>query len=76
MEYTVTRRAGRFAVSGLDTQDGEVAVVSGVEWSAGLLSFTSRIESTGWVVRNSLRLVTQNEVELTTIRAEAWYRKQ
>ena len=74
-EFTVTLEAGGFAVSGVDTGDGERSEISEVTWNGEALSFTSLMPSTQWRTRHVLRLVSETQVEHERSDTEVWCKR-
>lgn len=74
-EFTVTPEGGGFAVSGLDTGDGERFEISHVDWNGEALSFTSIMRSTKWRTRHVFRVLGECQVEHERTDSEVWCKR-
>jgi len=75
-EFTVSPAATGFAVSGVDTQDGERFEISEVSWDGEVLGFTSYMPSTSWRTRHRLRVLDDHSVEHDCTTTEVWLKRQ
>jgi hypothetical protein len=74
-EFTITAESGGFAVSGVDTGDGERFEISEVTWSGEVLSFTSFMPSTQWRTRHVFRIISDSQVEHERTDSEIWCKR-
>ena len=74
-EYTVTALGDAPSVSGVDTSDGEVFVISDVHWDGTVLRFTSLMPSTSYELTHTLRALDAETVEHEWTRVEIWHKK-
>jgi len=65
VEYTVTESPAGLSVAARDPSDGEIAEVSGISLSDGILSFAATWPSTGRVAECKLRVVDTSTIDLT-----------
>jgi len=75
--YTISRTNGRFSVRSVDTSDGEILRVTGVNWNGKVLRFTTLCPSTKWKVEHSLRMKRGGlmEHELKYVEIETWMKR-
>jgi hypothetical protein len=75
-EYTVHALGDTPAVSGVDSSDGEVFVISDAQWDGTALRFTSLMPSTSYELTHILRPLADDTVEHEWTRVEVWHRKR
>jgi hypothetical protein len=61
-------------VRAVDTDDGEVLEVRGLEWNSAHISYNLVTPSTQWVVRHDLGLRGDGAIECKTTIDEVWQR--
>jgi hypothetical protein len=74
-EYTVHSLGETPAVSGVDSSDGEVFVISDVHWDGTALRFTSLMPSTSYELTHVMRAFDGGAVEHEWTRVEIWHKK-
>jgi hypothetical protein len=74
-EYTVHSLGAAPAVSGVDSSDGEVFIISDVRWDGAVLRFTSLMPSTSYELSHVLRPSDDGTVEHEWTRVETWHKK-
>ena len=77
-EYTVAVRSEGFSITGIDSIDGEMFVISEVSWDGERLIFSSLMPSTGRRSTNIFRLISNDQVEytFTFTETEIWRKKK
>ena len=74
-EYTVHALGDTPAISGVDSSDGEVFVISDALWDGTMLRFTSLMPSTSYELTHVMRALDDGSVEHEWTRGEIWHKK-
>ena len=76
VEYSILIIASSYAISAIDSADGEVLEISEVSWDGRGLRFRSRTPSTNWVVEHEFRPTGDTTVEHRHSFSETWTRRE
>jgi hypothetical protein len=73
--FVVAVKNGRFRVSGFCRADGEEFGITRVKWDGKALSFTARMPSTDYVMKNVFRVRRDGKLDLELTMYEVWKKK-
>ena len=74
VRFTVRAAGATFEVTGLDTSDREILVISNVRWDGRVLSFDSMLRSTGHQVAYGFEVMSPSEILVRYTTSERWIR--
>ena len=74
VQFTIRAVGAAFAVSGIDTSDGEKLSISNIRWDGRVLRFDSFVPSTGVQVEYVFEVTLPSEILIRYTRCERWIR--